>query len=589
VLEPKHPRWRWTRRILLALAALGTVIAVFYTVENWRGKRAWEKYRRAAEAKGQNLDWNACIPAPVPDDQNIFKAPKMEEWFVKQSGSAAPKISTQAFAVARDKGAKDLPVLVAEVEVVPSSPRAGNKQAEATLRLDDPAASERLQKLLGDAVGPCVEGAQGCVIVAQPLDQIKPARLVVEASPAPTLKEITTFLVGGPLVKGLFTSSDITYLKVAAAGSNAFRVSLAAPVYSAADYLAWSQPLVANFDLLRKALERPYARMDGDYQRPYEIAVPNFVQTRVVAQTLAQRAQSYLLLGQPEAAWHDLALIHDMCRLLEGSPTGKPMTLVAAMINVAVTGLYVQIIQDGLRLEAWREPQLAAIQSQLKQVNLLPHVSAAFFCEQLATCHTLETSTAGELAKLFSPGDPRASFWQRIQDPTRLIIAAAPRGWFYQNMIADSLLDQSLVEAIDLTNCLIRPSGVEQFFKVRETLLGHASPYNFLARLALPNFVRATQTLARNQSLANEALIACALERCRLTQGQYPDSLEALVPRFIDALPHDLVNGEPLKYRRDERSGYLLYSVGWNEKDDGGVAGRQTAEGDWVWPSHPRG
>ena len=26
------------------------------------------------------------------------------------------------------------------------------------------------------------------------------------------------------------------------------------------------------------------------------------------------------------------------------------------------------------------------------------------------------------------------------------------------------------------------------------------------------------------------------------------------------------------------------HSVGWNEKDDGGVPGKTVTEGDWVWP-----
>jgi hypothetical protein len=38
-----------------------------------------------------------------------------------------------------------------------------------------------------------------------------------------------------------------------------------------------------------------------------------------------------------------------------------------------------------------------------------------------------------------------------------------------------------------------------------------------------------------------------------------------------------------LKYRRTNGGGYLLYSVGWDEKDDGGVAAQSREEGDWVW------
>ena len=106
--------------------------------------------------------------------------------------------------------------------------------------------------------------------------------------------------------------------------------------------------------------------MDGDYSQPYEIPIPNFVTVRAVAQMLAQRAQCYLLLGQPDKALEELTLMHDLCRLLEGAPTGKPMTLVAAMINVAVTGLYVDTIAEGFQWHAWQEPQLAALQEQLE-------------------------------------------------------------------------------------------------------------------------------------------------------------------------------------------------------------------------------
>jgi hypothetical protein len=54
-------------------------------------------------------------------------------------------------------------------------------------------------------------------------------------------------------------------------------------------------------------------------------------------------------------------------------------------------------------------------------------------------------------------------------------------------------------------------------------------------------------------------------------------------------MPHDIINGQPLHYRRTDDGGYVLYSVGWNESDDGGAVvltkdGRIDAKkGDWVW------
>src|SRR5664279_5712592 len=67
--------WRIVRRILMGMAVLATLVAIFYTEENWRGKRAWEIYRRAAEVRGERFDVDSVVPPPVPDEQNAFFAP----------------------------------------------------------------------------------------------------------------------------------------------------------------------------------------------------------------------------------------------------------------------------------------------------------------------------------------------------------------------------------------------------------------------------------------------------------------------------------------------------------------------------------
>ena len=91
--------------------------------------------------------------------------------------------------------------------------------------------------------------------------------------------------------------------------------------------------------------------------------------------------------------------------------------------------------------------------------------------------------------------------------------------------------------------------------------------------------------------MANLGQIVCALERYRFAHGQYPDNLDALMPQFIEKIPHDIIGGRPLHYRREANGQFVLYSVGWNETDDGGTAALKqdstTAadinQGDWVW------
>ena len=74
------------------------------------------------------------------------------------------------------------------------------------------------------------------------------------------------------------------------------------------------------------------------------------------------------------------------------------------------------------------------------------------------------------------------------------------------------------------------------------------------------------RTVMRSQLLK----VACALAEYRAVEGGYPESLDALHPTYLDEIPVDFYADAPLKYRRVGEA-FLLYSVGANGKDDGGL------------------
>jgi hypothetical protein len=450
--------WRGVRRALIALMCFATAVALFYTEENWRGRRAWEKYRHELEAQGAVFDWATRIPPPLPDEQNIFKAPGMTGWFV------------------------------------------GRGETDLSRRLTNPKTS---------SVG---------------------------------------------------------------VGTNAIKTGA-----DAREYLAWSDRFTPDFDQIRTALRRPYARIDCDYGQPTTVLPPNFITVRIVVQTLAQRAHCFLLLGEPDKALQELTLLHDFCRIFEGAPTGKPITLVAAMINVAVTDVYADAVGEGLRLHAWREPQLSALERQLGETHLTPFIAETFVDEPMFFERSLETSSRAELVKLSRDGLIKP-LWLRY----------APQGWLYRNMILHWQLVGKFSDAVDATNETVLPRKIDDAGRAIQYNYDHVSPKNFLV-FWTPNYVKALQRFAQNQTSANEALIACALERYHLAHGEYPQTLDVLAPQFIEKIPHDLIGGGPLHYRRTADGKFLLYSVGWNETDDGGQVvlgddGKPRADGgDWVW------
>ncbi|MGO8836670.1 MAG: hypothetical protein ACLQAH_02300 [Limisphaerales bacterium] len=581
---PKNNRgWRMGRRALIGLAIFATLIAIFYTEEDWRGKRAWENCKRELEAKGMVLDWDKFIPPPLPDDQNFFKASKKiafsfihsrnygeADLYAKQPRFKwDPYEKNNTFPVFDTTNAG--PIVVATITVI--SPGSGTLESTSNrlvLKFNDPGARREAGELIQDTIGRSANGSQGFKFSEFQLTNLTPVQIILQADPTPSVAELENFIPAD-------TATNIGHLRVEATGAKGiFHVLLTGVrITAAADYLKWSDQYEPDFDEIREALKRPYAQIDSDYSRPYEIQTPNFVMMRSLAQTLAQRTQCYLLLGQPEKALRELTLLNDSRRILEGGPTGKPMTLVAAMINVAITGVYVETLADGVRWHTWQEPQLALLQEQLKEINVVPFVMEAFRTEPAALCRTFEIAP---LPKLFSTVSTKMDWsW------------SVPHGWVYQNMVNIALLHQKPLSGFDQANNTVSPRVFDDASRDANNLFSHKSPYNFLAAIGNPNYVKAQQATAHNQTLANEAQIVCALERYRLAHGEYPETLDALIPQFIEKLPHDIIGGRPLHYHRTADGKFLLYSVGWNETDDGGQValkkdGSEDREkGDWVW------
>ena len=548
-------RWRRLRRCLLAAAVVLTLIAAFYTEEKWRGKRAWENCKRGMEAKGIKMDWAEYIPAPVPDAENVFAVPEMQEWFVGRGGT---ELSKKILALGSSNSSSPR---ISVAEVAMGLPGAVPPSGFAVLSYGDAQAKAQMSRLIEDAIGPSARDPLGLVHTLRRAEEIQPAKIFLQCQTNPTAKDLEHFLPS-PIIPAWRLATWNEQVHVTPASNGFFQVTILAPD-TTAEYLASNAPLEPEFTLIRRALQRPYTRINGDYQIANEIPIPNFVTVRAISQRLGALAQCHLLQGQPEEALRDLTLVHDLCRILESRPSGNPMTLVAAMIHVAVSGLYTGVIADGLAWHAWREPQLVALQEQLKETSLLPNVRRAFRQRPVWASQYLERLSVPHMGIETS----RSFAW-------------IPRGWIYQNMFRGTEVTRTIIDSMDPADQMVFPKKVDAVQKALEEALRHYSPYTFLMQIGIPNFSRASLTTANNQTLVNEALIACALERYRLAHNAYPETLDALVPQYLAQVPGDIIGGQPLHYRRADDGKFLLYSIGWNETDDGGKPG---SNDDWVW------
>ena len=172
-----------------------------------------------------------------------------------------------------------------------------------------------------------------------------------------------------------------------------------------------------------------------------------------------------------------------------------------------------------------------------------------------------------------------------------------PVGWYDWNKVAlAKMYQENLFQICQPEKHLISlkaATEVNQFIGSAGQP-SNINPQDALALMFVASSAYSVQKTARAQNAVDMAIVACALERYHLAQGEYPETLGALAPEYIKTVPPDVVDGQPLHYRRTQDGRFLLYSVGWDGKDDGGVVAlKETAHwvgnrwvqypNDWVW------
>jgi len=510
--------WRNFRRFLFGLVCLLTLVALFYAEENWRGARVWNKYRRKLEARGEQLDYRAFIPKPVPDDQNFAATPFLKAWFPKGPLGGIDK-------------------------------QWGDHFVEINERVFSRADKDRSSRKFVDLVA-----------WQMALDAIR----------------------SGQLKRGQEFESDKLDLESRAQ---------AAPMVL--EGFKTDETILAE---LRAAIQRPYSRYPVvyDLDNPWGILIPHLAQIKSTCQRLRLRACAELAAGQSKNALEDVKLSLHLADSIKDEPF-----LISYLVRLACFEIETQPIWEGLAERRWSDAQLNEIQSRLQRYNFFEDMKLPLDGERAAGVLTADLLYRRKYrpSDLFDLVDRDNSFGG---DLAIQLSAVAPRGWYnleqlnycrlYELQLEGALdaagkrvfVDQVSLHAHDLE----REVSGGRLGKGLNAVLHH----QVIAALFLPELNKVPLKAAMAQTAAGQAALACVLERYRLANGSFPEKLDALVPGFISQLPNDVITGEPLKYRRTDDGQFVLYSVGWNTKDDGGTSGRtlfDEKDGDWVWRSSP--
>jgi len=379
---------------------------------------------------------------------------------------------------------------------------------------------------------------------------------------------------------------DTNYLNWRQAATNEFTVT-PEPQSPAADVLLALSKFDSAIEELRQASRLPYSRFPLNYDEPMpqDILLPHLGSLKYCAGVLQLRAAAELQNGQNERAFDDVKLALFLANSIHNEPVE-----ISQIVRANIIGDAIQPIWEGLAGHKWTETQLEEIERELAGLDFLSDYDFAVRSKRAMDLqmidHERRTHNAGVR---FLEADENYDFRTRM---VLLYYHSFPSGWYYQNDITLArAFQQSLRTETEVKGQFLSPQIERRIGNARsEAYFHYRSPYYFYFPMIFPDFGKTARNFVFRQASIDMARTACGLERYRLANGIYPETLGALAPKFIENIPHDVINGQPLHYRRMDDGKILLYSVGWNEKDDGGIVALSTGgrevdltKGDWVW------
>jgi hypothetical protein len=329
---------------------------------------------------------------------------------------------------------------------------------------------------------------------------------------------------------------------------------------------------------IRDALRHPYSRypVNFDTPDPWSILLPHLAKVKMWAQRLTLKASAELALGRTDAALQDVQTALG----LENSLRDEPF-LISYLVRVAILKIAVQPVWEGLQDHRWNEEQLKSLVEQFSNYDLVPALRPCLATERAASIKTLElVRRHGELVGSVADAGPFGVTLARL----------LPSGWYYCEMANYSrIMDWLLWDGLDLKGQRVHPDVLnrnqQSFESSRRSPVKVLLRHELAAGLFLPALTQVARRATQGQAIADFAALACALEHYRLRNSQFPDSLVALVPASIAELPKDWITGAPYQYRKTDTA-FLLYSVGWDQKDEAGgtrITKGDEHLGDWVW------
>lgn len=328
-----------------------------------------------------------------------------------------------------------------------------------------------------------------------------------------------------------------------------------------AEHVAAAEAFLVKYDptvelTLTAARAEGECRLAVEFDDGFSALLPNVQKMRTLARLMQLRARVAVAKGDTEAAVESVEAIFESSRAL-----AQQQLLIEHLVRMAIANVALAEVEFLLNEAELSDEQLARLRKHVEALDFQQGLVNSVMGERAMgyyIFHHLETMHGDQ--PFTGKPDPGPGSITKAED-CRMYLEL-------QRQMLDAAREPF-------------PAGLEKEKQVEQQvrlLAGTSNPLeklNYMTTLLImPASSGAFAATARNAAQRDLVLCAIAARQYQASRGEPPASLAALVPEFLPAVPADPFDGRPLRLIADGE-GLTFYSVGSDQKDDGGLESEQ--------------
>ena len=363
----------------------------------------------------------------------------------------------------------------------------------------------------------------------------------------------------------------------------------------------------SDLDSFQSLTKHPILDFNLDYQKDFDLQLPNLASLKRSAQWLSASALYDLHQGNPKNACAD---VRAMLALVKGEADER--ILISQLVRIAIAAIGASATWEILQDPNVSDDDLAQLQQDWQSLEFTAPIEQAMMFERVEQLQEFtETRTSTEKFNkiwgyfYYAPETPvkENMIPRSMLTPRSLFLRNWDElqwrwFWSYQNELHGLRSFQVVIDATRVAETNKSFQAAQSFTNTKLTQLDQKQ-YSIagLRGVFSANALNAALRRAVRIEIAQNVVVtAIALKRYELRHHQFPATLNQLTPDLLQTVPIDCMDGEPVRYRPNADGTFLLYSTGANGVDDGGDPSLQKNIQssifywqndhalDWVWP-----